>query len=209
MRRWFVMATLVMALGATGSGWATDAEDCSDTALLKTEPAKVVAACRRLADKGDTQAQTTLGWLYQNGEGVPRSDSDAVGWYRKAADRGNAVAQFNLATMYENGEGVAHSHAEAARWYRKAADQGDTDAEFSLGFLYENGQGVQRNEAEAARWYRKAADQGHAGAQNNLGVFYEYGRGVAQDLVATRGSTCLQPKARSRRRGTATISRLR
>ena len=184
MRRWIIMATLLMALGVTGPARAADAEVCNDKSLVKIEPAKVVAACRRLADKGEAQAQTNLGWLYQNGEGVAKSDSEAARWYRKAADQGNTTAQFNLATMYENGEGVSHSHAEAAKWYRKAADQGDADAEFNLGFLYENGQGVQRNESEAARWYRKAADQGHAGAQNNLGVFYEYGRGVTQDLVA-------------------------
>ena len=38
--------------------------------------------------------------MYDNGEGVPENDAEAVKWYRKAADQGYAQAQFNLGVMY-------------------------------------------------------------------------------------------------------------
>ena len=68
-----------------------------------------------------------IGWMYDNGEGVPEDDAEAVRWYRLAADV--ADAQHNLGWMYANGEGVAEDDAEAVRWYRLAADQGLADAQ--------------------------------------------------------------------------------
>ncbi len=75
--------------------------------------------------------------MYDNGQGVPEDDAEAVRWYRLAADQGNATAQFNLGVMYDTGRGVPQDDAEAVRWYRLAADQGDADAQFNLGFISE------------------------------------------------------------------------
>ena len=41
------------------------------------------------------------------GEGVPKDDREAVGWWRKAAEQGHAVAQFSLGSMYDLGRGCA------------------------------------------------------------------------------------------------------
>ena len=48
---------------------------------------------RPLADQGDEYAQNSLGVMYENGEGVPQDDKQAVKWYRKAADQGYADGQ--------------------------------------------------------------------------------------------------------------------
>ena len=61
---------------------------------------------RRLAEQGHAKAQYNLGLMYDNGEGVPENDSEAVKWYRLAAEQGIATAQYNLGIMYDNGEGV-------------------------------------------------------------------------------------------------------
>jgi hypothetical protein len=119
--------------------------------------------------------------MYENGEGVPKDETEAVKRYRKAADQGYAVAQFNLGRMYSAGWGVPKNEPEAVRWYRKAADQGDAPAQFNLGVMYVKGQGVPKDEAVAVQWYRKAADQGLARAQHNLGLMYAYGQGVPKD----------------------------
>ena len=50
--------------------------------------------------KGYADAQSNLGIMYDNGNGVPENDAEAVKWYRKAADQGNAKAQYNLGVMY-------------------------------------------------------------------------------------------------------------
>jgi hypothetical protein len=55
---------------------------------------------RMLAETGDAAAQNRLGLIYQNGEGVPQNDAEAVRWYLKAAEQGYADAQNNLGLMY-------------------------------------------------------------------------------------------------------------
>ncbi len=47
--------------------------------------------------QGYADAQTALGWMYQNGRGGLRKDkAEAVKWYRKAAAQENTTAQDNL-----------------------------------------------------------------------------------------------------------------
>src|SRR5262249_42286068 len=59
MARWMSVAALLVAMTAALPAWAGDAEDCQTAqTLVKTEPARVVAACRRLAEQGETFAQT-------------------------------------------------------------------------------------------------------------------------------------------------------
>ena len=150
-------------------------------AYANRDYATAVSIYRLLADQGDAEAQSWLGLLYYDGEGVAQDYVEAVRWYRMAADQGHADAQHTLGLLYANGQGVAQDYAEAARWYKKAADQGYALAQNDLGLLYANGQGVAQSYAEAARWYRKAADQGYANAQFHLGFLYANGHGVAQD----------------------------
>ncbi|MFB3150347.1 MAG: tetratricopeptide repeat protein, partial [Alphaproteobacteria bacterium] len=73
------------------------------------------AAFSQLADAGDAPAQTKLGDMYSDGQGVAQDDAEAVRWYRLAADQGDANAQFNLGVMYDHGRGVAQDDAEAVR----------------------------------------------------------------------------------------------
>ena len=107
---------------------------------------------RRAAEQEDAAAQSNLGIMYANGEGVPQDHAEAVQWYRLAADQGHASAQFNLGVMYANAEGVPEDHAEAVRWYRLAADQGHATAQFNLGVRDTNREGVPQDNAEAVRW---------------------------------------------------------
>ena len=51
---------------------------------------------RTLAETGDAAAQNRLGLIYQNGEGVPQDDAEAIKWYLKAAEQGYTAAQNNL-----------------------------------------------------------------------------------------------------------------
>ena len=58
---------------------------------------------RPLAERGDANAQSNLGVMYDKGQGVPQDDKTAVKWYTLAAEQGNALAQYNLGVMYANG----------------------------------------------------------------------------------------------------------
>src|SRR6516162_3506330 len=82
-----------------------------------------------LAEGGNADAQTMLGVIYEEGQGVSQDDAAAVIWYRRAADQGHPDAQFYLACMHDLGKGVPIDPAAAANWLSKAADQGQTDAQ--------------------------------------------------------------------------------
>jgi TPR repeat protein len=59
-----------------------------------------------LAEKGNAYAQSSLGWMYNNGFDVKRNYKAAAKWYKLAADQGHPDAQFNFGQMYFDGEGV-------------------------------------------------------------------------------------------------------
>ena len=121
------------------------------TALKEWEP---------LAERGNSRAQFNLGVMYDEGEGVPQDDKEAVRWYRLAAEQGYAMAQFNLGVMYDDGDGVPQDDKEAVRWYMLAAEQGDVDAQVNLGVMYYNGQGVLADFVLAHMWFNIAAALG-------------------------------------------------
>ncbi len=137
----------------------------------------------RLAQTGDSNAETALGVLYDNGHGVPKDQRVAVMWYRKAAEKGNPQAQLNLGIHYEQGQGVEQDYAVASGWYRKAAEQGYAPAQVALGTMYYRGRGVAQDKKEANAWFKRAADQGNASAQQNLANAFYFGDGAETNFA--------------------------
>jgi len=84
-------------------------------------------------EQGNASTQYNLGWMYDNGEGVPQDYEKAVKWYRLAAEQGYSLAQLGLGVMYDNGKGVPQDYQEAVKWYRRAAEQGNAAAQYNLG----------------------------------------------------------------------------
>jgi len=72
--------------------------------------------CLEAAEQGDADAQSMLGYLYENGRGVPQDYAQAAAWYRKAAEQGNVKAQYGLGGLYRYGLGVPQDYAEACFW---------------------------------------------------------------------------------------------
>jgi TPR repeat protein len=132
------------------------------------------------AEQGDAFSQGIVGWMYEEGWGVPQNDKEALKWYRMGVEQGDARAQNRLGFMYQNGRGVNKDYKEALKWYRLAAEQGIAQAQLGLGLMYISGHGVPQSYTEAVKWYRLAAEQGDSEAQCCLGVAYERGEGVAQ-----------------------------
>ena len=83
-----------------------------------------VKKLRRAAEQGDASAQTSLGWLYMYGQGVPQNDKEALKWFRLAAAQGYANGQYNVGLLYMMGRGVPQNYEEALKWFRLAAAQG-------------------------------------------------------------------------------------
>ena len=61
------------------------------------DPSSLIESLRTAAEKGEADAQYSLGNIYQQGLGVDVSYIKAAFWYKKAADQGLAKAQNNLA----------------------------------------------------------------------------------------------------------------
>ncbi len=133
------------------------------------------------AEKNDSQAQFSLGAMYDMGNGVTQNYAEAMKWYLKAANQGNASAQNNIGVMYEKGQGVKQDCSEANKWYLKAAEQGYTPAQSNLGLNLYVGNGITQNYTEAFKWLLKAANSGGASAQYNVAGMYFFGQGVKQD----------------------------
>jgi TPR repeat protein len=115
---------------------------------------------RPLADKGNAVAQTELGWMYKEGQGVLQDYAEAVRWYRLAAEQGDDRAQNYLGYMYDFGLGVPADDAEGVSWYRLAAEQGNSYAQTDLGWMYQNGLGVPQDNILAHMWYNIGATNG-------------------------------------------------
>jgi uncharacterized protein len=153
-----VLLGAVMLLTDRMPSAVEDAADCGNAAaLVNSDPARAVGACRRQADRGDVIAQVALGKMYADGRGVPEDFAIAQRWFRSAANKGNADAEYDLGLMYADGDGVGQDYAEAARWYRLASDQGQPDAQNSLGVRYKRGQGVAEDYVQAYKWFALSA----------------------------------------------------
>ena len=112
---------------------------------------------RKAAEQGDARAQTMLGVMYDNGEGVAEDDREAVRWYRKAAEQGLAEAQTMLGLMYDKGWGVAEDIVRGHAWISLAAAQGYEKASELKGSRRETMTAEQVAEAEklAAELYKR------------------------------------------------------
>ena len=173
---------------------------------IKNGNADVFATLVKMAEEF-TFPPYIIGMIYEEGEGVSRSDCRAMEWYEKAAEQGHAEAQYKLGEMYYNNMYEWSSiinrsdvmKERSFKWYEKAAEQGHAEAQYQLGQMYEKGEwghgGMYGSFADqpnhkysnrlAVKSYLKAADLGHSEAQFKLGEIYEKGlhRGVPRDTV--------------------------
>ena len=153
MRRIFFAGILVVAW-ATGAaaGPADYDRNVAEHAFQTGDYERAGRLLRPFAEMGDAGAQSSLGWMYLNGQGVPQSDQDALNWYRNAAEQGYAAAQSGLGWMYLNGQGVPQNDQEALKWYRLAAKQGYAEAQMNLSVIFAEGRGVPKNFVRALMW---------------------------------------------------------
>jgi uncharacterized protein len=162
MARHAVLVAMAILPLAAAHTFADDGVDCADRSgtLMTSAPARVVAACTRLAEQGDAAGQNRLGVLLSGGVALPKDEAKALEWYHRSAEQGYAPAEFNLASAFFFGHGVAPDTAQSIRWYRSAADQGFALAQAVLGSLYRVGLGVPQDYQQAYVWFCLAVDRG-------------------------------------------------
>ena len=145
------------------------------------DPAGAAEAYRRAAEKGNSDAQRMLGWLYQSGEGLDADPAKAAKWYKLAAKAGDADAQNNLGSLYAQGLGTDADPAEALSWFERAALQGNVEALINLGDAYRDGKGVEADRRQALDWYQRAAARNNRVAQARIAALYDAGLGAQPD----------------------------
>ena len=135
-----------------------------------------------LAEQGNADAQTSLGYMYQNAQGCAIDEAKTLELYTKAAEAKQPYALFNLAILYENGiGGVVHDQFKAHELHMQAATREVVPAMYEVALMLERGLGCIQNYSESAFWYEEGAKRGHLESFNNLGVLYKEGHGVIKD----------------------------
>jgi hypothetical protein len=141
-------------------------------------------AVKRSAEEGGRlgtpEALQQVGAMYEKGDELPQSYSEAAKWYRRAAD-GSPQAGVRLASMLIDGRGVPQDYAQAMTLCQRTAKGGYHAGEFCVGYLYQRGLGTQADLKEAAKWYDRASKGGNMQAMMNLAAMYWKGEGVGVD----------------------------
>lgn len=173
------MALLIFTLFLTQLAWAgfIEGQAAYDD---KNYPAALYEL-RKVSN--DAKAQYLLAIMYQNGDGVKQSDSEALKWYTKSAQQGYYKAQYNLAYSYRFGEGAKKDFNKAFKWFLKAAEQGHDLSQYYVARMYYSGEGVKNNLIKSREWHERAADQGYKDSQYDLGQMYISGKGGEKDLT--------------------------
>ena len=83
------------------------------------------------ADKGDTNAQFTVGFMYLQGEGCEQNFVKAKAMFEAAAEQDDADAQYNLGLMFDQSGDVT----KAKKWYKRATDKDHEKARNNLDAL--------------------------------------------------------------------------
>ena len=120
-----VAATAVMAICAQSN--AQSPEERMRTAAGAYEHkdfALAVGLWKPLAEQGNAEAQTLLGAMYWQGEGVPRDHTEAARLYLLAAQQGYGRAQYDIGFMYGFGEGTPpQDDVQAYKWIGLALER--------------------------------------------------------------------------------------
>lgn len=94
-----------------------------------------------------------LGVMYVSGDGVFRSDRQALPLFEHAAARGHLPSMYNLGVMYAYGFGTGQDAAKAIELWTRAAEQGNPEARAALVQAYERGlMGLAPDPAKAVQW---------------------------------------------------------
>ena len=166
-----------------GDGVPSDPTAAYAWFLLAKEAGNPAAedAVKRSAEEGGRlgtpEAIQLVAAMYEKGDDLQRSYSEAAKWYRKAADL-SPQAAVSLASMLIDGRGGPQDYGQAMNICRSAAKQRYAPAQYCVGYLYQHGLGTQTDPKEAAKWYGEASKGGHHQAMLDLAEMYWKGEGV-------------------------------
>jgi TPR repeat protein len=111
---WLFGASTMHAAHADGVRPATDTYERGDYV-------RAVRTLSPLARRGNAHAQALLGFMYENGFGVPQAYDAAADLYQRAAEQGDPFAQARLGLIFDKGHGVPQNVVLSYKWLNLAA----------------------------------------------------------------------------------------
>lgn len=132
-RRWVGrMAVALFAAVAMVPGGGTGAAQEAKPTTSEPRPIKVtaemVAAMRHVAEQGDPNAQITVGFFYEGGQGVPVNFDEAAIWYEKAAQAGASRGAQVLGLLHARTDWQKANPSVGLGWLDTAIALGRTEA---------------------------------------------------------------------------------
>lgn len=135
--------------------------------LAKNEEA--FAAYKKQAENGDSHAMVCLGVMYETGDGVPKNELEALGWYTKAAQKNDPDGLYRLGYFCQNGlAGLKKDHKNAVACYKKSAELGSKYGQGMYALYLWDGLVVKQDREAAVYWMKKSAANGSDHAKNML-----------------------------------------
>ena len=121
---------------------------------------QIISRVRRLADRGDVEAQFALAISLATGQFAVKDDSEAVAWFRKAADQGLALRRTASARCTPSAAAWPRTTPRPSPGIARPPTRDSPTRRTTSAVMYADGRGVAKDDAQAVAWYRKAADQG-------------------------------------------------
>lgn len=122
---WRTVPTILFVIWLFSAGSMRPA--CADSlgqatsAYSRGDYVRAVSALSPLAERGNARAQALLGFLYENGFGVPQAYDAAADLYQRAAMQGDPFGQCRLGLIYDKGHGVPQDVILSYKWLDLAA----------------------------------------------------------------------------------------
>jgi TPR repeat protein len=114
------LLVILFGAGTMRSGFA-DGLTRGTSAYVGGDYVRAVRELTAAASRGNARAQGRLGFMYENGFGVPQNYAAAADLYRSAAAQGDTFAQSRLGLSYDKGHGVPQNAILSYKWLDLAA----------------------------------------------------------------------------------------
>ena len=121
--RWTLPAILFLFMFGAAMTHAAFADGLTRgaSASSRGDYARAARELTSAAMRGNARAQGQLGFMYENGFGVPQNYDAAVDLYQSAAAQGDVFAQSRLGLSYDKGHGVPKNVILSYKWLDLAA----------------------------------------------------------------------------------------
>ena len=144
---------------------AADQLEDAISAIENKDYKKAHELLQPLVDEGNAAAQTRLGAMYINGQGVEMDFTKGLGLIMGAAKEG-----------YDRAQSIALAI------YMELASEGDTGAMYNVGGMCLKGWGGEQDKTVCLEWLERAARLGHEGSGKVLNKIYAEGMyGITPD----------------------------